>query len=118
MEFLKPGENENVTYRGTVVASLGVQDVKLYFIIFFSFSLFAYFLYRMFILADTEERCVLVTVYYVDISTSVSLGDIIEIPRPVYRLMDIEWRKEVCSLTQKKVDFVFVVEIFHSIITC
>lgn len=52
----------------------------------------------MFILADTEERCVLVTVYYVDISTSVSLGDIIEIPKPVYRLMNIEWRKEVkCS---------------------
>ena len=49
----------------------------------------------MFILADTEERCVLVTVYYVDISTSVSLGDIIEIPKPVYRLMNIEWRKEV-----------------------
>jgi len=51
--------------------------------------------YRMFILVDTEERCVLVTVYYVDISTSVSLGDIIEIPKPVYRLMNIEWRKEV-----------------------
>lgn len=49
----------------------------------------------MFILADTEERCVLVTVYYLDISTSVSLGDIIEIPKPVYRLMNIEWRKEV-----------------------
>ncbi len=29
LEFLRPGENENVTYRGTVVASLGVQDVKL-----------------------------------------------------------------------------------------
>ena len=49
----------------------------------------------MFVLADTEERCVLVTVYYVDISTSVSLGDIIEIPRPVFRLKNIEWRKEV-----------------------
>lgn len=29
LENLRPGENENVTYRGTVVASLGVQDVKL-----------------------------------------------------------------------------------------
>ena len=29
LDFLRPGENENVTYRGTVVASLGVQDVKL-----------------------------------------------------------------------------------------
>ena len=38
----------------------------------------------MFILADTEDRCILVTVYYVDISTSVSLGDIIEIPKPVF----------------------------------
>ena len=27
--FLREGENENATYRGTVVASLGVQDVKL-----------------------------------------------------------------------------------------
>jgi len=49
----------------------------------------------MFILADTEERCVLITVYYIDISTSVSLGDIIEIPKPVYRLMNIEWKTEV-----------------------
>ena len=49
----------------------------------------------MFVLADTEERCVLITVYYVDISTSVSLGDILEIRRPVYRLMNIDWRKEV-----------------------
>ena len=49
----------------------------------------------MFILADAEERCVLVTVYYVNVSTSVSLGDIIEIPKPVYRLMNIEWRNEV-----------------------
>jgi hypothetical protein len=32
LEFLRSGENENVTYRGTVVASLGVQDVKLYFV--------------------------------------------------------------------------------------
>ncbi|CAF4693516.1 unnamed protein product, partial [Rotaria sp. Silwood1] len=87
LEFLHPGENENVTYRGTVVASLGVQDVKL-----------------MFILADTEERCVLVTVYYIDISTSVSLGDIIEIPKPVYRLMDIEWRKEKFSIPSLRVD--------------
>lgn len=29
-DFLRVGENDNVTYRGTVVASLGVQDVKLY----------------------------------------------------------------------------------------
>ena len=49
----------------------------------------------MFILADTEDRCILVTVYYVDISTSVSLGDIIEIPKPVFHLKNIEWRKEV-----------------------
>ena len=35
LEFLRPGENENVTYRGTVVASLGVQDVKLYEISFY-----------------------------------------------------------------------------------
>ncbi|UJR38381.1 hypothetical protein I4U23_031051 [Adineta vaga] len=87
LQFLHPGENENGTYRGTVVASLGVQDVKL-----------------MFILVDTEERCVLVTVYYVDISTSVSLGDIIEIPKPVYRLMDIEWRKEKFSIPSLRVD--------------
>ncbi|CAF1570539.1 unnamed protein product, partial [Adineta steineri] len=87
LEFLRSGENENVTYRGTVVASLGVQDVKL-----------------MFILVDTEERCVLVTVYYVDISTSVSLGDIIEIPKPVYRLMNIEWRKEKFSIPSLRVD--------------
>ena len=51
--------------------------------------------YRMFILADVEERCILVTVYYIDISTSVSLGDIIEISKPVYRLMNIDWRMEV-----------------------
>ncbi|CAF1518837.1 unnamed protein product [Rotaria magnacalcarata] len=87
LEFLHTGENENVTYRGTVVASLGVQDVKL-----------------MFILADTEERCVLVTVYYIDISTSVSLGDIIEISKPVYRLMNIEWRKEKFSISSLRVD--------------
>jgi hypothetical protein len=30
LDILHPGENENATYRGTVVASLGVQDVKLY----------------------------------------------------------------------------------------
>ena len=59
------------------------------------FFLIIFVEFRMFILADTEERCVLITVYYVDISTSVSLGDIIEIPKPVYRLMNIEWRKEV-----------------------
>lgn len=98
LAFLRTGENEHATYRGTVVGSLGVQDVKLYWmrsinvqsskpLIFISF--------RMFILADTEERCVLVTVYYIDISTSVSLGDIVEIPRPVYRVMEIEWQKEV-----------------------
>lgn len=71
----------------------------IHFNLFFSFReiIVCFFssTFRMFILADTEERCVLVTVYYVDISTSVSLGDIIEIPKPVYRLMNIEWRKEV-----------------------
>ncbi len=71
----------------------------------------------MFILADTEERCVLVTVYYVDISTSVSLGDIIEIPKPVYRLMDIEWRKEVWwkrrLFKKKKNEFIFRNFLFH-----
>ena len=30
LAFLHPGDNASVTYRGTVVASLGVQDVKLY----------------------------------------------------------------------------------------
>ena len=30
LEFIRSGENDNATYRGTVVASLGVQDVKLY----------------------------------------------------------------------------------------
>ena len=71
----------------------------------------------MFILVDTEERCVLVTVYYVDISTSVSLGDIIEIPKPVYRLMNIEWRKEVGEikvLLGFLCSFVCCLEIFDS----
>lgn len=75
----------------------------------------------MFILADREERCVLVTVYYIDISTSVSIGDIIEIPKPVYRLMDIEWRKEVSykkiSLN-KYMEIYLYLEIFYSIVTC
>lgn len=96
LQFLQLGENEDRTYRGTVVASLGVQDVKLYTLnIPLSLPAHVSTRFRMFILADTEERCVLVTVYYVDISTSVSLGDVIEIPRPVYRVMNIEWRKEV-----------------------
>lgn len=30
LAFLRTGENEHATYRGTVVGSLGVQDVKLY----------------------------------------------------------------------------------------
>ena len=34
LQFLRPGENEDATYRGTVVASLGVQDVKLYALVF------------------------------------------------------------------------------------
>lgn len=75
----------------------------------------------MFVLADTEERCVLVTVYYVDISTSVSLGDILEIRRPVYRLMNIDWRKEVRGRVDRSsllYSCVFSVEILHSIVTC
>lgn len=71
----------------------------------------------MFILADTEERCVLVTVYYVDISTSVSLGDMIEIPKPVYHIMNIEWKKEVGFFEEKNqfMEFLFWIEIFNSI---
>ena len=77
----------------------------------------------MFILADTEERCVLVTVYYVNVSTSVSLGDIIEIPKPVYRLMNIEWRNEVNQRTtrEKYRDepiCLLHLEILNSIVTC
>ncbi|CAF1008494.1 unnamed protein product, partial [Didymodactylos carnosus] len=87
LDFLCNGENDTVIYRGTVVASLGIQDVKL-----------------MFILADTEEKCVLVTVYYVDITSSVSLGDIIEIPKPFYRLINIEWKKEKFSIQSIRVD--------------